>query len=40
MWFANESDPQIPVRLNGIIGGFSGLDNLSAYSGGPKIDVQ
>jgi subtilase family serine protease len=40
MWFANRSDPQIPENLNGIIGGFAGLDNLSAYEGGPKIDVQ
>ena len=40
MWFASRSEPQIPERLNGIIGGFAGLDNLSAYSGGPKIGVQ
>jgi len=40
MWFANSTDPQIPENLNGIIGGFAGLDNLGGYGGGPKIDVQ
>ncbi len=40
MWFGNMSDPQIPVKFKDIIAGFAGLDNLSAYAGGPGELVQ
>lgn len=36
MWFANNSDPQIPANLDGAIASFRGLDNLEGYVGGPK----
>ncbi len=36
-WFANMSDPQIPTELNGVIAGFVGLDDLSAFGPGPRI---
>lgn len=40
MWFANMSDPQIPADMKGIIAGFAGLDDLSAFAGGPGEIVQ
>ncbi len=36
-WFANTSEPQIPIGLNGVIAGFVGLDNFSGYGSGPRI---
>ncbi len=38
-WFANTSEPRIPVSLQGIIADIVGLDNLSGYTAGPKIRV-
>jgi|SRR5579885_1341620 hypothetical protein len=38
-WFANMSDPQIPAALSEVIAGFSGLDDLSGYTAGPRVVV-
>jgi hypothetical protein len=39
-WFANISQPQIPAGFKGVIAGFAGLDNLSAFGGGPGEVIQ
>ena len=40
IWFANMSEPQIPSELKDLVAGFAGLDNLSAFTGGPGEIVQ